>query len=664
MKYFLWIVTVLVVFIGVLYLLLFSNIGNKILKPYLEKEVQKHIQNELHISAFTLKPNFIDLELNFDNGSKIIVNGDLDLFALGFDVKYILALKDIKTQYGDIAGIAALKGNIKGNKDNFIVKGDGEVFDAKTNISLGVQNKKITFVKVHATSLHVEKVLALLKQPIYSKGFVDVDANIRPVENNKLKGQGNVNIHFGQLNAKVIEKKFKITIPSNVTYRGTIDFNLDKDKVLAQSNITSNLFRLSTTKTIFLLDSQKLFSDFALFIPNFGAFKELVGIDLYGNMKVTGDITKDGDELNINAKSNALGGSIVANMHNDTASLKVSNIYVSELLKMLKQNPYSSGVLNSSVEVSSLKNLDFQSLTQISEATLEGKTLNQLLNKKHIPAIGYNLRLKASGHNNILEAGATLKSQIGNLDITDANYDLDKKLLYGKYTLHVDSLSSLAFLIGKKLYAKLDTSGEFKYDKEKFSLNGISDFLDSKTQYSLKDNIFALESNELAVEKITQMLHYPTIFQSFSALLLNYDLANSTGKFSLQTLNGKLVQSELTTLISALAKFDMTQEVYTKGELKGIINKQNIDYSALLTGLNSNFSLKEGKVNTKTEGIYGKFNVKIKNKDIGGRIQGSLKKPKITIDSSAYLKEKLDKEIDKHVPKKWKEPVKNILKLF
>ena len=575
-----------------------------------------------------------------------------------------MALKDIKTQYGDIEGIAALKGDIKGDKDNFILKGDGEVFDAKTNISLGVQKKKVSFVKVHAIGLHVEKILALLKQPIYSKGFVDVDANLRPVEDNKLKGQGTVNIHFGQLNAKVIEKKLQLKIPVNVTYRGTLDFSLDEDKILAKSNIVSNLFRLNTTKTIFMLDSQKLFSDFALFVPNFGAFKELIGIDLYGNMQVKGDIIKNADDLNINASSETLGGSIVANLHNDTASLKISNIYVSELLKMLKQKPYSSGVLNSSVEVSSLKNLNFQSLTQVNEATLEGETLKQVLNKKHIPAIGYSLRFKASGHNKILEAGATLKSEVGNLDITDTSYDLDKKLLYGKYILHVDSLSSLDFLIGKKLYAKLDTNGEFKYDKEKFSLNGISGFLDSKTQYSLKDNVFTLESNELAVEKITQMLRYPTVFQSFSALLLDYDLVNSKGKFSLQALNGKLVKSELTTLISALAKFDMTQEIYTKGELKGIINKQNIDYSALLTGLNSNFSLTEGKVNTETEGVYGKFNVKIKNKDIGGRIQGSLKKPKITIDSSAYLKEKLDKEIDKHVPKKWKEPVKNILKLL
>lgn len=664
MKYLLWFLGIFVCLLGCAYFLAFSNIGNQIMKPYLQNMIQKSVQNKVEISSFTLKPNFIDVEILLDEKSKVVLNGDLSLFDLGFNVDYMLALKDIKTNYGNLEGIAAFKGNIIGNKDDFNVKGEGEIFDAKTNLSLHVKNKKPTAINIHSSGLHIEKILALLNQPIYSKGLVDVDANLKPTTGDKLTGAGKVNIHFGQLDAKVVENQFKLRIPQNVTYRGDIAFNLEADKVIAQSSVVSNLLKIDTTKTIFMLDSQKLFSDFTLSIPNLSALKEIIGIDLFGNIQVQGDITKVADDLEINANSQMLGGAMSAKIQNDTASIKLSKMYVSELLKMLRQEAYSNGVLDSTIEISSLKNLDFQSLTNITDATFDANTLEKLLKKENVPEIPYTLEVKANGHDKLIEINSSFKSSFGNFDVSQTNYDIDKKLLYGKYTLHVNSLKKLSFLTRKELDAKFDTAGEFKYDKENFTLNGLSDFLDSKTQYSLNDTLFTLNANELAIEKITNMLHYPKVFESYSSAVLNYDLEKSEGNFTVQALNGKLTQSELTTLVGALLKFDIAQEIYTKGELKGLINHENIDFSALLNGLNSNFTLSEGKVNTKQESVYGKFNVKVKNKDVSGVIKGTLGSPKISINNSDYLKDKLDKQIDKHVPDEWKAPVKNLLKLF
>lgn len=663
MKYLLWFLGILVCLIGGVYFLAFSNIGNQIIKPYLQSEIQKNVQNKVQINSFTLKPNFIDIEILLDEKSKVVLNGDLSLFDLGFNVDYMLALKDIKTNYGNLEGVAAFKGNIIGNKDDFNVKGEGEIFDAKTNLVLHVKDQKPTAINIHSSGLHIEKILALLNQPIYSKGFIDVDANLEPTVENKLTGSGKINIHFGQLDAKTVENQFKVRIPENVTYRGDIVFSLAEDKVLAQSSVISNLFKIDTTKTLFMLDSQKLFSDFTLSIPNLSALKEMVGMDLYGNIQVQGDITKVANDLEINANSQMLGGKMSAKIQNDTGSINLTDIYVSELLKMLRQEPYSSGVLQSNIEISSLKNVDFQSLTTVSEATLDANTLKKLLKKENIPEIPYTLEVKANGHDKLVEMNSALKTSVGNFALKETNYDIGKNLFYGKYVLHVNSLKKLSFLTGKELDAKLDTTGEFKYDK-KITLNGISDFLDSKTQYSLNDTLFTLNANELAIEKITNMLHYSKVFESYSSAVLNYDLEQSEGNFTMQALNGKLTQSELTTLVGTLLNFDMTQEVYTKGELKGLINHENIDFSALLNGLNSNFTLTEGKVDTKKESVNGKFQVKVKDKDIGGVIKGSLGSPKISINNSDYFKEKLDKQIDKHVPDEWKTPVKNLLKLF
>jgi len=117
-------------------------------------------------------------------------------------------------------------------------------------------------------------------------------------------------------------------------------------------------------------------------------------------------------------------------------------------------------------------------------------------------------------------------------------------------------------------------------------------------------------------------------------------------------------------LVSALTQFDMSQEVYKTGVLKGLLQEKKLDYSLGLEGLNSYMKIENGQVDLAKESIYGKFEVKIKNKDLNGEIKGSLAKPKVSINSSEYIKHKIDKAIDKNVPQEWREPAKELLKLL
>jgi hypothetical protein len=663
MKYILWFLGFLALLLCVVYAVLFTNSGNNFLKPYIQKEIQKYVQNRVVVESFTLKTNFIDMEILLDEKSRVILNGDFSILDMKFDINYILALKDIKTQQLNIDGIVALKGKAIGHKNAFKIDAQGEIFNAKTLLDVDVVQNSIQSINIDTKGLHVEKVLALLNQPIYSKGFIDINANLAPIPQMKLKGVGKINISFGQLNQKEISKSFGINLPPNFTYRGDIDFVVDKDQVQAKSTLISNLFKLDAENVIYEIPTKKFYTDYTLSIPSLSALEELLGVSLYGNLSVVGDVILDKD-LKINAYSKTLGGEVKASMHNQTASLHVKDIYVSELLKMLKQERYSNGVLNSNVEVSNIKNLDFQSLTNIKEANIDGDVLGKLLEKNGVSNIPYTLELRANGRNKMVQISSVFDSAVALLKVLETNYDMDKNHLYGKYDLHVESLEKLEFIIGQKLYAKLDTAGEFQVKDKKLQLQGESDFLDAKTNYKLDDGLFELQSNELLVQNISKMLRYPDVFESYSSLNGAYDMNKKEGNFSLETVNGKLTNNQLTNLVSALTQFDMSQEVYKTGVLKGLLQEKKLDYSLGLEGLNSYMKIENGQVDLAKESIYGKFEVKIKNKDLNGEIKGSLAKPKVSINSSEYIKHKIDKAIDKNVPQEWREPAKELLKLL
>lgn len=66
--------------------------------------------------------------------------------------------------------------------------------------------------------------------------------------------------------------------------------------------------------------------------------------------------------------------------------------------------------------------------------------------------------------------------------------------------------------------------------------------------------------------------------------------------------------------------------------------------------------------------IDAKFDIKIDGKDFSGTIKGDMKKPKVKLDSSKYLKQKASKEIckfiDKRISDKTKKRVTDKLKEF
>ncbi|MBE0490766.1 MAG: hypothetical protein IBX44_00775 [Sulfurospirillum sp.] len=647
-----------------LYFLVFTSNGNAFVKPYLEAQLQKKLNKKVTIESFALRTNFIDLELLAQDASRVIINGDFSLMDQAFDLHYILLANSTLTQEFGLQNLVAFKGYIKGNIEDFTADGIGEIFNAKTNFEAHIKNKKLFGVSVDTKGLQIEEILRFAKQPLYSKGLLDVSANIKPDAQNKLFGDGRINIQFGQLDAGVIEQTYAIKLPNNITYRGDIVFNLQDTLISTSSNIISNIAKVEAKKTTYDIESKKLQSDYVLHVGDLASLKELMGIELLGSLLIHGEIVQSPNNLLLTARSDLFGGKLDALLENQKANVKLEDISIQDVLTMLKQEQILVGKTDLQLQISDVNAGIFEASITMPQGTMLAKSLTHMSGKVFPKDLPSKFRFDAKGSKELLTAGGFFDFSYGVLNIDDLVFGSKEQSLRSNYALHVEDLSQLDFLLGRKIFAPLNTKGEFQKIGTILALNGASDLLDAKTDYALKDDLFTLDTTQLQTEKLTKALGYPNVFSSYASLHADYNLNKNIGRFEAEAINGKLIASQLSDLVFALSGFDMTQEIYKQSTLKGLIDHEKVDFQVLMEGLQSNLELQEGKYNLNTKQINTGFAINIQNKDIQGSIKGDIQKPKVSINSSQYLRQKLDKVIDKNVPDEWKEPVKNLLKLF
>lgn len=657
MKYFLIFLAFLSSLVVFALFILFTQSGNNMLKPYLENYISKKLQQEINIEAFTLKTNFIDIEILVNKNSKFIVNGDFEILKKGFMLGYIVNAQNLKTPYVNIEEPLHVKGKVEGNVDDFSLSGAGLAFKSQVKFATNIKNKNIKDVQIDAKNIKIEDILVFLKKPIYSRGLIDVVADVKSTGTNNYAGNSNITIHYGTLNNPLLEQDFGIKLSTMVTYRGVVKSRIYADKVYVQTEIFSNIAKIETKKTEYSLTDKVFYTDYMVSIPNLS----LVEKNMQGNIEFFGNVQKDND-LSFDVNSNTLDGSIKAMVFNDTLKLNLEQLSLSKMSTMFKQPNYSDGKLTVALDMESIKPKEEKGklVLHVNDGSLH---VNELIDANKTEKLKYKLSLSSDIDKEIAMIDADLES-IVDLKIRKSKLDTNTKSLDGIYSLHVKDLNDLYMFTNRALKGDLQVDGNYAYADENIKIDGESAFLGAKTVFTMDKNVLRIRSDDLAIAKITDMLYYPHVFDSFSTLEADYNFTDKSGLVSINALNGKLIKSELTDLVQAVSGFDLSSEIYKDSLFRGVISQNDVDFSLLMNGLESYFKIPDGYFDLDTNTIKSNFDIKINNKDFQGSIKGNLENPEVELSGSEYIKHKLDKAIDKNVPEEWQDTAKELLKLF
>ncbi len=659
------IVSLLIVIVAT-FLLLFTNSGNMFLKPYIGKYISKKTGFVTKIDSFTLKPSFLDMQMNVNNSNEIVLNGDINILKKKFNLIFMIKAKDPIDKNNNETNAIDINGTLCGTLSDFEINGKGKMFKSNIDFKSKVIKMKVKNLHLIMNEARIGKILSLLGKPPFISGVANINIDFNSLNLDNLSGNAKITIPYGSVNTDIIKKDFNITLPPSIIFQAKINSVLNNKTTVSTINLSSNILKLNTTKTIFNIKNKNFQSDYSIDIPNLSLLKKLTKIPLKGSFDGNGEIEKKDKIISYTLSTFSFGGDMSLFGNNTNLNINANSIKLDKLLSILNLPKYSFADIDIKGDIQNFKNA--QQNGKINVNIKNGKINQKLIYKDFNISTPDNFSYNVNSIYNITPNKVTINSElnssVGNLKVFDTSYILSSKQLNGKCDLNISDMKKISFLTKRKIIGKADFSTNFKYYNDILTLSGKTDVLDSNTTYNYENGDIDINSTNFNTLKFSQALGYPAIFDSQGTFYAQYNPKWQKGIFSLNFQNGKLIPNKLTNLIYTISGFDMTKEIYKNGTVKGNIQNNLVNFMLDMNSSKSMLSIYNGVLNNKTKDIQGNYKVKIGDKDIEGEIAGSLNHIKVKINSSSYIKNKIEKIIDKKVPKKFQQPLKEILNLF
>ena len=428
MKKFILIIFIFVISIfGIFYMLFFTKIGNSTISKYIENSFNEQ-QNDfkLKFDTFIIDTNNINLVANINDSSKIKIDGKISsLFDLKAEFIYKIDIKDLSI-FNNIVQ-KELKGSLQANGD-LITKnglstiiGTSNIANSSTKYEINLNKRDIKSLDLDIKNANIDELLALLSEPIYSFGKLNLNAKLIKNSSNFFNGDFLFDINDGKINNKIVQKEFNFPIKQTITYNLKSLNKLENTNVLSDIKLISSLANLDMKNLIIDLVTKDISSNYFLDILNLRQIEEFINIALNGDLKVVGNINKNQKTLKIDGNSNIADG--VANfvLLDDNLDLKLKDANSLKLLYILNKDQF----FNSNLSLDSNYNI----ISKIGNINIEVKNGNFIKNN-FIQKIEDFTKIDLSKE--IFESGA-INSKIdnkkiySNLNLTSKKSDIKSK---------------------------------------------------------------------------------------------------------------------------------------------------------------------------------------------------------------------------------------------
>ena len=167
MKYILGILIFIFVILGAVFALLWSDFGNSITKPYVEKYLSQKSGLQIKLSKFDLNCDDFDITALINGEIEAHAKGKYDIFSKSVDSDYEINASNLKSFGVELAGSAInINGRVLGDMQKISANGSGSAFDSDLKFLANLKDFMPTDLQIVAPNLNVGKILAVAKQPI------------------------------------------------------------------------------------------------------------------------------------------------------------------------------------------------------------------------------------------------------------------------------------------------------------------------------------------------------------------------------------------------------------------------------------------------------------------------------------------------------------------
>ena len=369
------------------YVAAFTDFGNGLVKPYAQNLIKEKSGFDVKFDKFQIRPTSVDIVANVNGEIAANINGGLSIFSQSLDLKYDVAVSDLKSLGVKLNEAMKISGIAKGKFSDFAASGVGQMLGSNVSFDANLKDYKPLSLKLDAKNLQVEKALALAGQPIYAHGKISAVANI--VESGgKPNGTANIDILDVKTDNALIAKDFNVTLPSNFAANGKIVADVKDGIVNAKSAVITPLATIGSDKTIYDPNSNTLSSDVKLIVDDLAKFEPLVGQKLSGAFKANGNVIATAGELkNFDVKIEGFGGNVDAVLNGGKLIAKISSLKLDELVKIAAFPAFVGGTISGEAVLNDVHN------TQNISGSVKLATKNARLNPAELKQVAKEINL-------------------------------------------------------------------------------------------------------------------------------------------------------------------------------------------------------------------------------------------------------------------------------
>ncbi|EAI7602672.1 hypothetical protein CNV11_02325 [Campylobacter jejuni] len=599
-KIFYGVIAFVVVLLIAIYTILFTSFGNNIVANIAQKKIKESAGLDVNITHFNLRFSSLELQANIANMADFNLQGALSPFKLGFDLDYLISLKQ---NYAKNLGLnlnqnLSFGGKIQGKASDFTLDGRGYLLGSNVLLNVRMYNYSPIALNLDAKNLKIEEILHLLSYPSYAKGFLNAQAKISA---QNLKPDGNIIIKLdtSYINYEAIKKDFSLDLPLNSNPKAEILANIKEDKIYAVSKIYNDYLNLQTQKTLYDISKNALSTDFNLSIPSLVKLEKLTKTRLNGSLDVIGQTSVVNNALSsLNAQVIGLGGEVKASLKNNKIFADINEASLEKLLALAGYGALVSGNLNAK-----LLNADLD----FSNFDLEAKINNAKINTNELKKIA-KIELPNAKNSNI-SYNALLASNLLNIKKLQGTYNLKNSELNTDLNAFIDDLSQFSAIAGQKLQGKADlTAKAHIIGTQVQNLNANANLADGVIKADSNGKKLDLNIDKLDLSKlfvITGMPNYASGIVNAKVNLDNIDFNNLNGKANLEAkgiLNAATLSKILNKNFPNNTSYDLNTKINFKNNIAqfdSVLNSSLADLTKLQGSfdiskmlLNSDFNLK------------------------------------------------------------------------
>lgn len=652
-----WSAGIVVGLLLLVYVLVFSPIGNFIFKPVVQSQIDKYSPVPLTLSTFSVGLTGLEIVIKNEPKLEITLKGDYNLFTLNIDTALNVNASDISL-FDEVAGMplsgafvleASAKGKVFGALS---AQAHSNIAKSKTDIKVELQN--LNPLKIYADIAHLElaEVLAMIGQKPYVEGVLSLDADIVGNENMEFSGKNILEIKQGDFSQRLIAKDFGIQVPKT-TFTIHQESIFDKKDIKQDFVFDSNVgkIKLSSTSNIESFDTKGVYS---IVLSDISAFTPLLGMKVRGALRTEGSIEGGLENILIAGKTDiadsastysaSIVKSALAKVRFDTQNLRIE-----KLLYMIYQPQYISASVGGKAEA-----WDFdKGISTQANFSLKGVTSNPVIKKEFdldMPNTPFSANLNAKLDKGVGNANLIFDSNLARLNVPNIAIDLHKGAYSSPYNAILPDLKKLKFATKIELVGKFEANGDFALSenlKATFHTKSLGGNIDAE----LNGDNFNAKIKEVDLDSVLSMAQIQKVFSSKVNGDLVYNTASEKGTLKARLDNGRFLKNQLTDALKQYAKFDATGLVFNNISLNSDINKMVLN--SALNMQSWDFSLSGQNIITDLEKstINAKLKTTLKKDTLGIKLSGNLTSPKVELDLGELLKSRLGNEVQKSVGK-------------